>query len=45
MLVATIPASPSTPSREAGYQKREVAWDELMKANARLEPDLGGLKS
>jgi predicted dehydrogenase len=31
--------------RTAGYEKRLVTWDEIMKADARLEYDLAGLKA
>jgi len=31
--------------REAAYEKRELTWDELIKANVKLEPDLSGFKS
>jgi hypothetical protein len=31
--------------RTAAYQKREVTWAEIIKANEKLEPDLKGLKA
>lgn len=31
--------------RTAAYEGRVVTWEEMMKANARLEPDLSGLKA
>jgi hypothetical protein len=31
--------------RTAAYQRREVTWDEMIRANEKWEADLKGLKS
>jgi hypothetical protein len=31
--------------RTAAYRRRTVTWDELLKANEKIEPQLQGLKS